>query len=125
MLEDAYRGERATPAIQRVIGQKPWCLFDDRDETFPYPLHHLLDRLVGQQSVLAYRYIHLLTLCLCPLLLAPESMPHNEAWRIFEEGLFTVRPRRGVLGSSGHEGRRAGSEPPALLPCCGSLFGVS
>src|SRR4028119_273790 len=99
MLEDADRGESATPAIQRVIGQKPRCLFDDRDETFPYSLHHLLDRLVGQQSVLAYHYIHLLALCLCSLLLSPESMPHNEAWRIFEEGLFTGVCRRVVLGS--------------------------
>src|ERR687894_1772239 len=62
MLEDAHRGERAAPAIQRVIGQKSWCPFDDGDETFPYPLHHLLDRLVGQQSVSPYRHVH----PLCP-----------------------------------------------------------
>ena len=60
MLEDVYRGERTTPAIQRVTSQEAWCILDDGDETFPYPLHHLFDRLVGQQTVLAYRYIHLL-----------------------------------------------------------------
>src|SRR5215217_5812897 len=64
MLEDAYRGERAMPAIQCVIGQKPRCIFDYRDEAFPYSLEHTLDRLVGQQTVLPYRYIH----PLCPFL---------------------------------------------------------
>ena len=64
ILADAYRGERAIPAIQCVIGQKPRCIFDDRDEAFPYSLEHLIDRLVGQQTVLPYRYVHLL----CPFL---------------------------------------------------------
>jgi hypothetical protein len=73
MLEDAYRGERTTPAIQRVIGQKAWRLFDDRDETFPYSLHHLLDRLVGQQTVLPYRYVQLL----CPFPSVSEGQDAN------------------------------------------------
>jgi hypothetical protein len=69
MLEDAYRGERATPAIQYVIGQKSRCIFDYRDEAFPYSLEHILDRLVGQQTVLPYRYIH----PLCPFLSVSEG----------------------------------------------------
>src|SRR4028119_422312 len=93
MLEDAYRGERATPAIQRVIGQKTRCLLDDRDETFPYPLHHLLDRLVGQQSVLAYRYIHLLY----PFLSVSESRGTDI---LAFSPLLNQRPGKGVLRSS-------------------------
>ena len=58
MLEDAYRGECAILAIQCVLGQKPRCIFDDRDEAFPYSLEHLLERLVGQQTVAPYGYIH-------------------------------------------------------------------
>src|SRR5687767_11810116 len=69
MLEDAYRGERATPAIQCVIGQKPRCILDDRDEAFPYSLEHLIDRLVGQQTVPPYRYIH----PLCSFVLVSEG----------------------------------------------------
>src|SRR5919112_3883411 len=34
------------------------------------------------------------SLCMCPLLLAPPSMPYNEAWRISRRALFTgVRGR--------------------------------
>src|SRR5215208_1316508 len=69
MLEDAYRGERATTAIQCVIGQKPRCIFDYRDEAFPNALEHILDRLVGQQTVQPYRYIH----PLCPFLSVSEG----------------------------------------------------
>jgi hypothetical protein len=43
--------------------------FDDRDEAFPYSLENLLDRLVGQQTVPPYRYIH----PLCPFLSVYEG----------------------------------------------------
>ena len=69
MLEYAYRGERAASTIQYVIGQKPWCILDYRDEAFPYSLQHILDWLVGQQTVLPYRYIH----SLCPFLSVSEG----------------------------------------------------
>src|ERR671910_1356551 len=98
MLEDAYRGERATPAIQHVIGQKPRCIFDYRDEAFPYSLEHILDRLVGQQTVLPYRYIH----PLCPFLSVYEGQgadilaffplstqrPNNQVLRLRLEGVL-------------------------------------
>ena len=73
MLEDACRGERTTPAIQRVISQEAWRILDDGDETFPYPLHNLLGRPIGQQTVLPYRYVHLL----CPFTSVSEGRDAN------------------------------------------------
>src|ERR671920_1494966 len=66
VLKDTYRSERATPAIQRVIGQESWLISHDRDEAFPYSLQHLLDRLARQQAVAPYRYVH--PLCSFPSL---------------------------------------------------------
>jgi hypothetical protein len=44
-------------------------MFDDREEAFPYSLEHLIDRLVGQQTVPPYRYIH----PLCSFVLVSEG----------------------------------------------------
>jgi hypothetical protein len=105
MLEDAYRSERATPAIQYVIGQEPRCILDYRDETFPYSLEHILDRLVGQQTVLPYRYIH----PLCSFLSVAEGRGADIL------ALFPILANvlvGGVLGSPYPDTGPQGSLPP-------------
>src|SRR3712207_1148115 len=96
MLEDAYRGERATPAVQCEIGQEPRCFFDYGDEAFPYPLEHVLDRFVGQQTVPPYRYIH----PLCPFLSVLPCCHSVKLRAIPRKTAVHQRHRRGMLRKS-------------------------
>src|SRR5215204_4411281 len=64
---------------------------------------------------------------MCPLLLAPRSMPHYGVRRISQEGLFTQPRRRGVLRSSSvrrsKKVARRGLSHPRLGRCCSRCLG--